>query len=370
MGAIQNWIQKRKEAEEIKKHQVEFAHEKRDELMNMVDSIQQPVNEAKKSNTTLKTIYTNEKEIKGFVQDVLKKMISTTKPSPEVEKWNQNILKSFDEFDLPIYSDERKKTTGAVSAKFDEKGEFVGIEKFATLGKGESKDSIETTMQTVRGIFHECAHSTSLKHDPEFLRAGGMEATKEIGEIEAKSIERMFGLFMQKHITELEHDEKGKILGLTDDEMLGEIEVLQTRDLLEFDHIAKEIADDKKVKGDKEYSFRYIVGAVGADAYAEMYDKYPDIALNVMATYLKLDAKMNTDQAMYLMSGGKLKTFGEARDRFCERKNCPAKVERIDKSELEQCQIEEKIATVEENIKMSLHSKGAGKIPPEDERSL
>ena len=66
MGAIQNWIQKRKEAEEFKKHQVEFAHEKRGELMDMVDSIQQPVNEAKKANTTLKTIYTNEKEIKGF----------------------------------------------------------------------------------------------------------------------------------------------------------------------------------------------------------------------------------------------------------------------------------------------------------------
>ncbi|MBR2391311.1 MAG: hypothetical protein IKB06_02335 [Clostridia bacterium] len=369
MGAIQDWIKKIEDKKEHKKEQVKFAHKKRGELMDMVNSIQKPVNEAKKENTNLTTIHTNEKEIKGFVKDVLTKMISTTKPSPEVEKWNQNMLKSFDEFELPIYKDDKHKITGAVEIEY-ENGKAVGVKKYAALGKGETKDSIETTMQTIRGIFHEVAHSASLKHNLEYRQSGGTEASKEIGEIEAKSMERMFGLFMQKHITELEHDENGKILGLTDNEMLNEIEVLQTRDLLEFDHNAREIADDKKVNGDKEYAFRYIVGAVGADAYAEMYDKYPDTALNVMATYLKLDAKMTTDQAMYLASGGKLQTFGEARDRFCERMNNPAKVEKVDKFELEQCQIEKNIATVEENIKKSLHSKDAGKVPPEDGMSL
>ena len=200
--------------------------------------------------------------------------------------------------------------------------EYWSTKKQVFIGKNLGNGKIKTTFLHVRDFLHEAGHLSSQKYDPEWmnfsLQINPADRVKDHsdGEIESKFLEKIFCGYILQNAEQLCADNQS--FGLTEEELIQQMVMLRNEDIGQFLSRLKvgKMSGTKDYK--KSYAHRYVVGEVCSRLLCEEYKKNPQETIEVFSYYMTQNANITLDQAVKILSDGKLPTYGRAMDAFKE----------------------------------------------------
>ena len=252
-------------------------------------------------NQELTSFETTEEEIIKFVE----KFIDVSIPNPELR---EKLKKAMQGFEL-VALEEGQEFDGA-PGRVGFNGEK--IEKYAVVGTKTPDGKIKTTLKNIEIFAHEVFHAASLKHNVEHIedsiqRQLPVEASTEIGEIETMFLEGIFTYMLSERVDEFKVGEEYPF-GLTREQIINDAKLIDFEQFDSFRNKMKSVKDKRDIdeNNKKSKKFRYILGFVSSNGLIEMFKKNPEQATEILCEYLNNDAKLDLNDAMAVLNGGKV----------------------------------------------------------------
>ena len=198
--------------------------------------------------------------------------------------------------------------------------EYWTTQQRVCVGKDLGDGRVKSTFLHIRDVLHEAAHLASQKYDPEWMNfdldKNPFDRVKDhsVGEIESKFLEKVLCGYVLKSASELCYNNQS--FGLTEEELRRQMVMLRNEDVRQF--LAR--LRMGKMSGTKDYkqsfSHRYVIGEVGSRLLCEEYKQKPQDTMDLFSYYMSLNANINIDQAVKILTEGKCTTYGEAMGAF------------------------------------------------------